>query len=262
VTVSVAGAEKRIGITRVHMEEDAGKLIHGDDSFQHADASYVDFNRCGVPLIEIGTCPDIKDPEHAKETAEKLGMILRSTGKVKRGIGTIRQDVNVSISNGARVEIKGFQELKGIPKVIENEVKRQLDLVKKGKKVSNEVRKAKPDGSSTFLRPMPSAARMYPETDVKKIIPRMIDAGAVELIDDKVERLVKSHRIGQDLARIIAKKNIRFEEYVKKFMNRNFIFPVIGSGLRGNPTIGVVIIGPLPTQHIGHSSQLIICPGV
>ena len=87
-------------------------------------------------MIEIATEPDIKDKEHLRETAEKLGLILRSTGRAMRGIGTIRQDVNVSIEGGARVEIKGAQDLKLLPLLVENEVKRQeglLEIKKNGR---------------------------------------------------------------------------------------------------------------------------------
>lgn len=82
----------------------------------------------GIPLIEISTSSDIHSPEEAKEVAEKIGLILRST-KVQRGIGSIRQDINISIKDGARVEIKGFQELERIPKLIENEIARQIALL-------------------------------------------------------------------------------------------------------------------------------------
>ncbi|MFZ5501024.1 MAG: Glu-tRNA(Gln) amidotransferase subunit GatE, partial [Candidatus Micrarchaeota archaeon] len=87
-------------------------------------------DRLGIPLIEIATSPDIKDGAHLRETAEKLGMILRATGKVARGLGTIRQDVNISTDGGARVEIKGAQDLKMLPLLVENEVHRQTELVK------------------------------------------------------------------------------------------------------------------------------------
>lgn len=87
-------------------------------------------DRLGIPLVEITTEPDIKTPQQAYEVAKEIGMILRSTKKVKRGIGTIRQDVNVSIEGGSRVEIKGVQNLELIPKLINMEVKRQLNLLK------------------------------------------------------------------------------------------------------------------------------------
>lgn len=87
-------------------------------------------DRLGIPLVEIATYPDIKSPEQAKEVALRIGRILRATGKVMRGIGTIRQDINVSIEGGARQEIKGVQEPDLIPTVISREVDRQLNLLR------------------------------------------------------------------------------------------------------------------------------------
>ena len=79
-------------------------------------------------MLEVTTDPSIKHPEQVKEVAYQLGQVLRST-KVKRGLGTIRQDLNISIAEGARVEIKGVQDLDLMPKMVENEVKRQLNLI-------------------------------------------------------------------------------------------------------------------------------------
>ena len=121
---SLETPEGEVGITDLELEEESAG-IHGRSS---GKAVY-DLDRLGIPLIEIGTDSSIKNPRHAKEVALRLGMILRSTGKVKRGIGTIRQDVNVSIEEGARVEIKGFQTVKKIDLLIEKEVERQKSLV-------------------------------------------------------------------------------------------------------------------------------------
>lgn len=183
-----------VRIPTICLEEEAAKRIK-------EDGKSVTFrlDRLGVPLIEVGTDIDIKDPEHAKETAEKIGMILRSTGKVKRGIGTIRQDVNVNIRGYPRVEIKGFQELRSMPKIIEYEIKRQLKELKAEKKADAHVRKAEPDGTTSFLRPMPGSARMYPETDVMPVRPVLKKTEKVELIDDKVKALEKIG-VGKDLA--------------------------------------------------------------
>lgn len=100
-------------------------------------------DRLGIPLIEIATAPDIKDPVQARDVALKVGEILRATGKVKRGIGTIRQDINVSIKEGARVEIKGVQDLKLIPQIIIEEIERQKRLVDVRKELKD--RGLKPD---------------------------------------------------------------------------------------------------------------------
>ncbi len=104
-------------------EESAQRVTETDAGVQYS------LDRLGIPLVEIGTGPDIRSPAQAKEAAETIGMLLRSTGSVKRGIGTIRQDVNVSIEAGARVELKGVQELDDIDTIVQQEVTRQVSLL-------------------------------------------------------------------------------------------------------------------------------------
>ena len=104
-------------------EESAGRVAETGDGVRYS------LDRLGIPLVEIGTKPDISSPEQAREAAEQIGMLLRSTGKVKRGLGTIRQDVNVSIADGARVEMKGVQTLDDIEDLVRLEVQRQVELL-------------------------------------------------------------------------------------------------------------------------------------
>ncbi|HVP94574.1 MAG TPA: Glu-tRNA(Gln) amidotransferase subunit GatE [Methanoregulaceae archaeon] len=115
-----------------------GKLPNGgrietlcleEEAAQRVDGDIFSLDRLGIPLVEITTSPCLHSPEEVKETAWYLGMVLRSTGKVKRGLGTIRQDINVSIKDGARVEIKGVQELDLVPEVVKREVLRQQNLI-------------------------------------------------------------------------------------------------------------------------------------
>jgi len=149
--------EGRVGIDSVALEEDACRIIEkGDKKVVYR------LDRLGIPLVEIATAPDIKSAEQVKEVALHIGSILRAC-KVKRGIGTIRQDVNVSTRGHPRVEIKGFQDPKMFVKTVDSEIGRQL----KNKKGKSEVRRAKVDGTTEFMRPMPGKARMYPETDLK-----------------------------------------------------------------------------------------------
>ena len=206
----------KVTIPLICLEEEAAKKI--EDTKEYVKYR---LDRLGVPLVEIATDASIKDPEHAKEVAEKIGLVLRSTGKVKRGIGTIRQDVNISIKGGARTEIKGFQEIRIMPKVIEYEIKRQQELIQAGQKINEEVRKAEPDGKTIFLRPMPGAARMYPETDVvpQKIFTKNLELP--ELIGERSGRYEKEWGLGKDLALKLAKSNQTqwFENFVKKFKN-------------------------------------------
>lgn len=147
----------RVGVQSICLEEDSARIVDRKKGIYKLD-------RLGIPLIEIATEPDIKNPLQAQEVALQIGEILRSCN-VKRGIGTIRQDVNLSIKRGKRVELKGFQDIKNIGQAMEIEAKRQMELVKKGKSKA-EVRNVLPNGKSEFLRPMPGAARMYPETDL------------------------------------------------------------------------------------------------
>ncbi|MCX6692251.1 MAG: Glu-tRNA(Gln) amidotransferase subunit GatE, partial [Methanoregula sp.] len=107
-------------IETICLEEEAAQRVK-DDTFS--------LDRLGIPLVEITTSPCMHSPEEVQQVAEHIGMVLRSTGKVKRGIGTIRQDVNISISGGARVEIKGVQELDLIAEVVRREVQRQQNLL-------------------------------------------------------------------------------------------------------------------------------------
>jgi len=159
----------RVGIASICLEEDSARKVTGkeddEDTLKSKEGIVVyRLDRLGIPLIEIATEPEIKTPEQAKEVALHIGEVLRSA-KVKRGIGTIRQDVNLSIKNGKRVELKGFQDIANIERAMKTEIKRQEALIQKSKSVS-EVRKVLPNGESSFLRPMPGAARMYPETDL------------------------------------------------------------------------------------------------
>ena len=115
---------KKIRVQTIVLEEDAARPIK-----KEAGKIYYNLDRLGIPLIELATEPDIRTPGEAIETAKKIGEMMRLTGKTKRGKGTIRQDVNVSIAEGARVEVKGCQDLAQIGLLVEKEVQRQLDLL-------------------------------------------------------------------------------------------------------------------------------------
>ena len=114
----------RVGVEDLLLEEESAQRVE-----ERAGGVTYSLDRLGVPLVEIGTRPDIDSPEQAREAAETIGMLLRSTGSVKRGLGTIRQDVNVSIAAGARVEIKGVQALDDIDDIVREEVGRQVALL-------------------------------------------------------------------------------------------------------------------------------------
>lgn len=342
---SISTSQGDVRIANISIEEDSCRII----SAKHDEKVYR-LDRLGIPLIEIGTQPDITSPEQCQEAAREIGMILRSLPNVKRGLGTIRQDVNVSISGGERVEIKGAQDLKAVPQLVELEIKRQVELLKikealQGKElgsfhpldlsslfvnshakkvqhaikngliilgirltwcagllgkelqpnlrvgselsgyakvaagvggifhsdelpaygisqeevnavkdklqvgerdafvmvtapleqaesaliavynrakqltigVPKEVRKANADATTSFMRPMPGAARMYPETDVPLIFPDLKSVELPELYTQKIKRFQDQYSLSKDLASFVCKSEFvdLFEESVK-----------------------------------------------
>lgn len=127
--------EGDVGVDVVCLEEDSARKLDTVDMPYGQQVIY-NLDRLGLPLIEIATAPDIKSPDHARSTAVALGRVLRQTRRVRRGLGSIRQDLNVSIGAGDRVEIKGCQDLAWIPRIIRLEMARQLHFYR----LANELR--------------------------------------------------------------------------------------------------------------------------
>lgn len=117
--------EKTVPIQHISLEEDAARKMGEEGILLHYR-----IDRLGIPLIEVTTAPTMRSPKEAGEVALAIGTVLRATGKVKRGLGTIRQDLNISISNGALIEIKGVQELELVSLAVEYEAQRQLNLAR------------------------------------------------------------------------------------------------------------------------------------
>ncbi len=223
-------SQGKVGIQSICLEEDAARIV-----VQEKDRVIYRLDRLGIPLVEIATMPDIHSASQAKETALLLGEILRAC-KVKRGLGTIRQDVNLSVSvnnkSSERVEIKGFQDIKTIEKTIELEMKRQIDLVKKGKS-SSEVRKAEEDGTTGFLRPMPGGARMYPETDLPLLhISRdMINLAKSELpkLRSEIKDKLRKHGLNEELVKLLAENKMldEFSELIQVYNKPDLIAKIL-----------------------------------
>jgi glutamyl-tRNA(Gln) amidotransferase subunit E len=135
----------QVGIDVISLEEDSARKLDTKKS-ESGETVVYNLDRLGVPLVEVATAPDVRSPEHAKETALALGRLLRDTRRVRRGLGSIRQDLNVSIACGDRVEIKGCQDLDWIPRIIRLEMARQLHFYR----LANELR------SEAELPPLPS----------------------------------------------------------------------------------------------------------
>lgn len=216
----------RVGVQSIALEEDAARIIdRGKDKVVYR------LDRLGIPLVEIATYPDIKNASQAKQAALHIGDILRAC-KVRRGIGTIRQDVNLSVrvnnKQGQRIEIKGVQEPELIEKTILSEINRQIKLVKENKSVS-EVRQALENGETEFLRPLPGAARMYPETDLPLL---HISRELINEIKSKLPKLrgeikagLKEKGLSEELTKLVlaSGKLEDFEELNLVFRKPNLI---------------------------------------
>jgi Glu-tRNA(Gln) amidotransferase subunit E-like FAD-binding protein len=222
--------EGKVGIQTIALEEDAARIIS-----RHENKIVYRLDRLGIPLVEIATNPDIKTPQQAKATALKLGEILRAC-KVKRGIGTIRQDVNMSISigkeQGSRIEIKGVQEPDLIEKTILTEIERQKPLVNENKSIP-EVRKALETGHTEFLRPLPGASRMYPETDIPllHISREMINEAKATLprLKSELKSELKAGGLSEEMTKLILQENKLedFKELMVITKNANLIAKVL-----------------------------------
>ncbi|GER92638.1 Asp-tRNA(Asn)/Glu-tRNA(Gln) amidotransferase GatCAB subunit B [hot springs metagenome] len=206
IQITVDGTTKKIGITRIHMEEDAGKNIHTGGNF-----SLVDLNRAGVPLMEIVSEPDIRSPKEASEYMKKLRTILRYLGVCDGNMeqGSLRCDANVSIrpvgqkEYGTRTEVKNINSFKFVEKALEYEIKRQIMVVEQGGKVIQETRLWDSNkGITESMRGKEEAHdyRYFPEPDLVPIIVNpdwieQIRAEILELPDVKRQRFVSEYDI-------------------------------------------------------------------
>ena len=233
---------KRIGITRIHIEEDAGKLIHNDAEI------LIDYNRAGVPLIEIVSEPDIQSTEEAKEFVEKLRLIMRYTevSDCKMQEGSMRCDVNISVSDtdklGTRTEIKNMNSIANIQKAMEYEFERQIEVLENGGSITQETLGFDEKSGTTYsMRTKEDADdyRFFREPDLLAIhiseeeIER-IRQTLPELPDKKIKRYVAELGINKKDAELLIKypRVAEFFEKASKGVNSpkkvaNFILGVI-----------------------------------
>ncbi|MBN6205319.1 Asp-tRNA(Asn)/Glu-tRNA(Gln) amidotransferase subunit GatB [Ralstonia pickettii] len=203
IEIEVNGEKKRIGITRIHMEEDAGKLTHGEDGY-----SYVDFNRAGTPLVEIVSEPDLRSPEEAYAYLEKLKNIIQYTGvsDVKMEEGSLRCDANISLRPigqekfGTKAELKNLNSFSFVQKGLEYEEKRQEKVLLSGGEILQETRRYDEKTKETILMRVKEGAddyRYFPEPDlvtlhvdddwkerIKKEIPELPDARKARYVSE------------------------------------------------------------------------------
>lgn len=235
IEILVDGKKKRIKIIRVHLEEDAGKLKHGETP-ETASFSYVDFNRTGVPLAEIVSGPDIRSPQEAGDYLRELRAILQyleiCTGDMEKG--NFRCDANISVRPrgqkefGTRTELKNMNSFRHVEMALEYEIKRQISLLEDGEEVVQETRLWDVDGGVTAsMRGKEEAHdyRYFPDPD---LVPVNIDeswigqirASLPELPSEKRERFVKQYSIPDyDAAIITSTKPLAmyYEEVVRLF---------------------------------------------
>jgi len=230
IEVVVDGENRRIGITRIHMEEDAGKNIHeGGGNY-----SFVDLNRAGVPLMEIVSEPDIRSPKEASEYMKKLRAILRYLGVCDGNMeeGSLRCDANVSVRPlgqkefGTRAEVKNINSFRFVEKAVEYEIKRQIKVIDEGGKIVQETRLwDSARGITESMRSKEEAHdyRYFPEPDLVPIIAERkwideIRVGLPELPDVKKKRFVSGYGIPEyDADLLTTEKTVAdwFEDAVK-----------------------------------------------
>ncbi|MDO5125961.1 MAG: Asp-tRNA(Asn)/Glu-tRNA(Gln) amidotransferase subunit GatB [Ruminococcus sp.] len=216
VNVLVDGEERKIGITRIHIEEDAGKLLHSD---KFDGCSLVDLNRCGVPLIEIVSEPDMRSSAEAKAYLETLKSILQYLDicDCKMQEGSIRCDVNVSVHKpgepmGTRSEMKNVNSFSAAVRGIDYEVNRQIDILENGGTITQETRRWDDvNGVSVSMRSKEDAQdyRYFPEPDLLTIVVEQervdkLRSEIPELPNAKILRYVKEWNLPQKEATFIA----------------------------------------------------------
>jgi len=211
------GETARVGIERLHMEQDAGKLLHD----QHPDHSYVDLNRAGVALMEIVTKPDMRSSEEAAAFLRKLRAIVRYLGTCDGNMdeGSMRADVNVSVRKpggplGTRCEIKNVNSMRFIAQAVEYEARRQVDLIEDGGTVKQETRLFDARAGETRhmrFKEDEDDYRYFPDPDLMPLVleeawVREIEASLPELPDAKKARFIKAGLSAYDASVLVAEK--------------------------------------------------------
>lgn len=236
ITINIRNTTKKIGITRIHIEEDAGKLLHEYPGEPPGKYSYVDFNRCGVPLLEIVSEPDIRSPEEAKEYLVKLKNILEylEVSDCNMEEGSLRCDANVSVRPvgneqfGTKVELKNMNSFRYVQRALEYEIERQVQVIESGDEVVQETRLWNSDKGMTFSMRSKEEAHDYhyfPEPD---LIPLMISDEWIkriqhelpELAPAKQDRFVEHYKLPEYDAEVLtSSKHLAnyYEECVRLF---------------------------------------------
>lgn len=221
VDIMVNGQEKRIRVNRIHLEEDAGKLVHDEAT----RSSLADYNRCGIPLIEMVTEPDFHSAEEVVAYVEKIKLLYKYAGicDCKMEQGSLRCDVNISLAPrgsdvlGTRAELKNLNSTKAITRAIEYEIYRQTEIIEAGGKVLQETRRfSDSTGETTALRSKEDAHdyRYFPDPDIPPIIFTEEELAAIkealpEMPEQRRERYISQYGLAPaDADNIINDKDI------------------------------------------------------
>ncbi len=234
VDIVSEGVEKRIRINRIHLEEDAGKLVHDDNTRQ----TLADYNRCGIPLIEIVTEPDFHSAADVTAFVEKIRLLLQYAGVCdgKMEQGSLRCDVNISLAPkdadelGTRAEIKNINSVRSIGRAIEYEIYRQTELIENGEKVIQQTRRfVDSTGETIAMRSKEDAQdyRYFPDPDIPPIIFTEQELEEIrnsidEMPEQRIERYINSYKIAKNEADTIINNRtvcLFFEEAIKHYDN-------------------------------------------
>lgn len=234
--IDADGVSKRIGINRIHMEEDASKLVHGGETISSSFYSLVDYNRGGSPLLEIVSEPDMRSPKEARDYLEKLKAILEYTevSDCKMEEGSLRCDANVSIMPrgskvfGTRVEIKNLNSFRAMERALEYEIQRQIEAVEDGEPLYQETRTwDETKGVTLAMRSKEEASdyRYFPDPDLVPVIVSRewveeVQRSLPELPQARKERLISEYGLPEyDASIITASKGLAdyFDACVKLY---------------------------------------------
>jgi len=215
ITISTDNGEKIIGIREIHIEEDAGKLIHDSKN----NRTLIDYNRAGVPLIEIVSKPDLRSAREAVAYLEKLKMIMTYLGisDCKMQEGSLRVDINLSVRRagdkklGTRTEIKNLNSFKAVARAIESESQRQIELLKTGKEIVRETRRWDDDQNMSFRMRSKEEEQDYRYFTEPDLVPteiaeewiEQIKAAMPEFRDQKIIRYQKEYDLPEYDARVL-----------------------------------------------------------
>ena len=229
--IRVNGKEKTIGIQRIHLEEDPGKLVYEEGGVARSRYVFIDYNRSGIPLLEIVTLPQLSSPLEAELFLEKLRIILEYLEVTDpRMEGWMRVDANISIAGHERVEVKNIGSIKDVRKALEYEVKRQEAIIKGGGSVKRETR----HWDSLRGVTLPSREKEYeedyryfPDPDLPPILVTkdLIESAKSmipELPDEKYERFIRTYRLAEHTVSIlVSSKKLAdiFEEALRIYYN-------------------------------------------